>query len=300
MISAVSAATFIKALEGRDRVDKARKSKAQRTPSDAPKAQRGIQSLETGGAILRALAAAVEPMKLRDLADAVGIGPAKLHPYLVSLRKIGIVEQTETGRYTLGPFALQLGLSRLRGQDAFHEAIQRVPALAEETRLMVAISAWGLHGATIVYVRESTSRVHANVRPGGTFMTTLTATGRLFAAFHTPELTEPAIQSELAEIRRSQSASYGIDELSFRRRVELVRKQGYETTLDIPIPGVSAIAAPVFDHSGTMELAITLVGPTPVIDLEPGGPAVTRLLAFTEQLSEDLGYERKLLRRSTS
>lgn len=269
-------------------------------PSAAPKMQRGIRSLETGGAILRALAAAVEPMKLRDLAEAVGIGPAKLHPYLVSLRKIGIVEQTEAGRYTLGPLALQLGLSRLRGQDAFREAIQRVPALAEETRLMVAISVWGLHGATIVYVRESTSRVHANVRPGGIFMTTLTATGRLFAAFHSPDITEPVIQREFAEIRHSQSASYGIDDVWFRRRVDLVREQGYETTTDIPIPGVSAIAAPVFDHSGMMELAITLVGPTPVIDLEPGGAAVPRVLAFAERLSEDLGYAQEPLKRSAS
>ena len=262
---------------------------------DAPKTQRGIQSLETGGVILSTLAAASEPMMLRDLADAVGIAPSQLHPYLVSLRKIGIVEQTASGRYALGPFALQLGLSRLRGQDAYQEAIERAPALAEDTRLMVAISVWGLHGATIVYTRESTSRVHANVRPGGIFMTTLTATGRLFAAFHPADLTEPVIQHELAEIRTSQSASYGIDEISFRRKVELVRKQGYETTSDIPIPGVSAVAAPVFDHTGTMELAVTLIGPTPVIDLSPEGAAMTSLLAFTDQLSEDLGYQREPL-----
>lgn len=276
---------------GKIALKKAGKNALKGKPPDASRTQRGIQSLETGGAILRALAGAAEPVKLRDLADAVGIVPSNLHPYLVSLRKIGIVEQTATGRYSLGPFALQLGVSRLRGQDAFHEAIQRIPALAEETQLMVAISVWGLHGATIVYVRESTSRVHANVRPGGTFMTTLTATGRLFAAFHNSELTEPIILRELAELETSQSASYGIDEVWFRQRVDLVRSQGYDTTLDIPIPGVSAIAAPVFDHSGNMELAITLIGPTPVINLEPDGAAVTRLLAFTEQLSEDLGYE---------
>ena len=262
--------------------------------SDAPKTQRGIQSLETGGIILRTLAGAAEPMKLRDLADAVGIVSSNLHPYLVSLRKIGIVEQTETGRYSLGPFALQLGLSRLRGQDAFHEAIQRVPSLAEETLLMVSISVWGLHGATIVYVRESTSRVHANVRPGGTFMTTLTATGRVFAAYQNSELTEPVILRELADSKTSQSASYDIDAAWFRKRVDRVRRQGYDTTLDIPIPGVSAIAAPVFDHTGNMELAITLIGPTPVIDLEPDGVAVKQLLAFTEKLSEDLGFEKQL------
>jgi DNA-binding IclR family transcriptional regulator len=264
---------------------------------DAPKAQRGIQCLETGGIILSTLAAASAPMMLRDLADAVGIAPSQLHPYLVSLRKTGMVEQTASGRYALGPFALQLGLSRLRGQDAYHEAIERAPALAEDTKLMVVISVWGLHGATIVYTRESPSRVHANVRPGGIFMTTLTATGRLFAAFHPADLTDPVIERELAEIQTSQSASYGIDEISFRRKIELVRQQGYETTADIPIPGVSAIAAPVFDHTGTMELAITLIGPTLVIDLSPDGPAVSELLAFTDQLSEDLGYQREPLKQ---
>ena len=156
---------------------------------------------------------------------------------------------------------------------------------------MVAISVWGLHGATIVYVRENTPRIHANVRAGGIFMTTLTATGRLFAAFHPSDLTEPVIQSELAEIRTSQSAGYGTDEKAFRKQVRAVRKQGFETTLDIPIPGVSAIAAPVFDHAATMELAITLIGPTPTIDLAPNGPDVTRLLAFTRRLSADLGHD---------
>lgn len=261
------------------------------------KPQRGIQSLETGGAILRALAEAAAPMMLRDLGEAVGIRPAQLHPYLVSLRKIGVVEQTETGRYALGPFALQLGLSRLRGQDAYHEAIARVPALAEATGLMVSISVWGLHGATIVYTKEAGARVHANVRPGGVFATALTATGRLFAAFLAPEQTRPVIEAELAELRSSQGAGQGpgqgagqgIDEAAFRRRVEVVRGQGFETTTDAPIPGVSAIAAPVFDHTGAMALAITLIGPTPVIDLSASGPGVAALTGFTSGLSRDLG-----------
>lgn len=253
------------------------------------KPQRGIQSLETGGAILRALAEAAAPMMLRDLGEAVGIRPAQLHPYLVSLRKIGVVEQTETGRYALGPFALQLGLSRLRGQDAYHEAIARVPALAEATGLMVSISVWGLHGATIVYTKEAGARVHANVRPGGVFATALTATGRLFAAFLAPEQTRPVIEAELVELRSSQGAGQGIDEAAFRRRVEVVRGQGFETTTDAPIPGVSAIAAPVFDHTGAMALAITLIGPTPVIDLSASGPGVAALTGFTSGLSRDLG-----------
>jgi DNA-binding IclR family transcriptional regulator len=48
-------------------------------------------------------------MMLRDLSEAVGISASHLHPYLVSLRASGLVEQTERGLYTLGPFALELG-----------------------------------------------------------------------------------------------------------------------------------------------------------------------------------------------
>ena len=44
------------------------------------KAQRGIRSIETAGAILQAMAAAGGPMKLRDLAEAVDVAPAQLHP----------------------------------------------------------------------------------------------------------------------------------------------------------------------------------------------------------------------------
>lgn len=253
------------------------------------KAQRGIRSLETAGAILRVMGEASGPMKLRDLAEAVEVAPAQLHPYLVSLRSLRMVEQTDSGLYGLGPFALELGLSRLRAQDAYHEAILRISGLAEETRMMVALTVWGPHGATIVHVREAIARIHANVRPGGGFALTTTATGRLFVALLPAPMTDPLIRRELAE-QASAKARFAFDETRFRADIARVREQGYETTLDLPIPGVSAVAAPVFDFSGEMKLAVTVIGPTQQIDLSPDGPLVHATLNFTQRLSSDLGF----------
>ncbi len=253
------------------------------------KAQRGIRSLDTAGAILRVMAEAAGPMKLRDLAEAIEVAPAQLHPYLVSLRAMRMVEQTETGQYGLGPFALEVGLSRLRAQDAYHEALLRISALAEETRLMVALSVWGLHGVTIVHVRESIARIHANVRVGGGFGLTTTATGRLFLAFMQEAATERQFQREMDE-RATSELDFDFDAEGFHAEIARIHAQGYETTLDLPIPGISAVAAPVFDYSGTMKLAVTLIGPTRQIDLSADGPAVRDTLAFTRQLSADLGY----------
>ena len=54
-------------------------------------AQRGIQSVEVGGQLLRALAHHGRPLALKDLARDAGMSPAKAHPYLVSFGKIGLV-----------------------------------------------------------------------------------------------------------------------------------------------------------------------------------------------------------------
>ena len=251
---------------------------------------RGVQSIETGGAILTALAKAGGPVKLRDLAETLGMASAQLHPYLVSFRNINMVEQTETGQYQLGPFALHLGLTRLRNQNAYRETIRRVPELADTLQLMVSISVWGMHGPTIVYLQESEARIHSNVVVGGTYMVTMTATGRAFAAFMPSKITEPLARAELDGRAPPLYAIPGVSAETFRREVAEVRRLGYSITRDAPIPGVSAVAAPVFDHTGTVQLVVTAIGPSNYIDLSPDGPCVTRLMAFTQALSHDLGH----------
>lgn len=255
-----------------------------------PKGSRGVQSIEIGGALLRVLTRAEAPMKLRDLAEEAGLSPAQAHGYLVSFRNLDLVEQDASGKYQLGPFALHMGMTRLRNTNAYRMTVERAPALAEDLQLMVALTVWGTHGPTIVWVQESSSRIHANVLPGGIFMMTVTATGKTFAAFMPPAMVEPLIRSELDSVAATQRAALQVEEASYRRMVEEVRRQGFAITLDQPIPGVSAIAAPVFDHSGMMQLAVTIIGPTGYIDLSPDGPSVKALMDFTRALSQDLGY----------
>ncbi len=57
------------------------------------KARAGIQSVEVGFALLDALARAIGPLMLRDLAAAAGMSAAKSHRYLVSFQRLGLVVQ---------------------------------------------------------------------------------------------------------------------------------------------------------------------------------------------------------------
>ncbi len=251
---------------------------------------RGVQSVEIGGRLLALLAASSQPMMLRDLAVTADLTPGQAHAYLTSFRKLDLVEQDAAGRYRLGSFALHLGLARLRITAPYKLAAEGVVGLAEELNLMVAVTVWGTHGPTIVLVQESSNYIHANVRAGGMFTVTGTATGKIFAAYLPTKLVEPVIR---AELQSAQGGWLDVGALSgdaLRRAVDRVRQAGVATTRDLPVPGISALSAPVFDHSGHLQLAITVIGPTRKVDVDLKGRHASALMRFTRDLSNKLGY----------
>lgn len=252
--------------------------------------QRGVQSIEVGNRILEVLVRADHLMMLRDLAEQSGLTAAQAHAYLVSLRKTQLVEQdAATGRYRLGPFALSLGLSRLRITDAYQFTSAALPALVDRLGMMGTIAVWGTHGPTVVLVHESANQVHVNLRPGAVFSLTGTATGRLFAALLPAAKVDEMVRAELRGSSRSQRIADNLTLAEVRASLGGIRTVGYEITNDRPIPGISAIAAPVLDHSEQIQLAVTLVAPTRRIDTSARGVHTRELLQFTQAISTRLG-----------
>ena len=252
---------------------------------------RGVQSIEVGGRILSVLASAGRPLMLRDVANLAEVAPAQAHAYLVSFRKIGLVEQdAQSGLYRVGPFALQLGLARLRAVDALKLTGAAVPGFADEINLMVTVTVWGSFGPTIVQVLEGTRQVHVNLRAGAVYSLTGTATGLVFGAF----LPKATVQSHLDSVRgEDHTGRIGaeVDDEAFGKAIVEVRRRGYAVAKGSPIPGVNALSAPVFDHSGQLQLVITVIGPAASVDIAPESPLARRLLAFTGGLSKQLGYD---------
>jgi DNA-binding IclR family transcriptional regulator len=232
---------------------------------DAERVQRGIQSIEVGGRLLLALAGTGRPLPLKDLAQASDMTPAKAHPYLVSFGKLGLITQdTGSGRYGLGPLAMQLGLISLQQYDPVRLATARLPELALTLGHMVAIAVWGNHGATIVRTEEPPAPVHVSMRHGTVMSLRGTASGRLFAAYLPRDRVLPVL---LAEVRR----------------------RGLAHAVDSALAGISALAAPVFDAAGAMVLSLTVIGPGAMLDTEADGPAARALLQVARDLTAQLG-----------
>lgn len=260
--------------------------------------RRGIQSVEVGGQLLRALAHAGRALPLKDLAREAGMAPAKAHPYLVSFGKIGLVEQHDvSGHYGLGPLALQLGLIALQQADPVRIATPLIAELAQRIGHTVAVAVWGSRGPTIVRIEESPAAVHVNMRHGTVESLPGTASGRLFAAYLPAEKVRAALEEERAREHalglRAQPGMPPPKPLprweDFEPTLAEVRAHGMSRSEGAVIQGVSAMSAPVFDHAGQMVMAVTAIGPSGVFDTRWDGELAQALRECARAVSQRLG-----------
>ena len=265
---------------------------------DVERVQRGIQSIEVGGQVLLALVHRGGPMALKDLAREAGMAPAKAHPYLVSFARIGLIEQDRvTGFYFLGPLALQLGLISLHQANPVQIATPLIAELAQAIGHTVALAVWGTRGATIVRLEESPAAVHVNMRHGTVFSLANTASGRLFAAYLDAALVKVRLEEERSQAKAGNAPRVlGMPPPTpvpswkeFERQLAEVRVHGLSRSVGEVLPGVNAMAAPVFDHSGAIVLAITAIGPAAVFESRWDGALALALRACAQQVSQRLG-----------
>ena len=263
-------------------------------PVSIAKSQAGIQSVEVGFALLDALTQSGRAMMLRDLAQAAGMSPAKAHRYLVSFQRLGLVVQDGSStRYDLGPAALKLGLASLERLDAVQLARSRMDDLMNEIGHTVAIAVWGNHGPTIVHWQEPVRAVTVNLRLGDVMPLLGSATGRCFAAFAPQALVQPLLKAEITQLGKTARAGMPRDAEQVRRLLEETRLQGLGRVIDTLLPGISGLAAPVWDASQRISLSLVSLGSSADFDAEVQGQVAQALKHCSAQLSQDLGFSNK-------
>lgn len=255
------------------------------------KERQGIQSIEVGFKLLRALGAAGRPMMLRDIAASAHMPAAKAHRYMVSFMRVGLVEQdAASGRYDLGGYALELGLSGLARLDPVRLAGPVLEELCEEIQETVALAVWGNCGATIVRILDAGGPITVTLRAGTVLPLGNSATGRAFAAFHRSPFVKKLLDDEL----RQAAATAKIASTTLRRQLEKtlgeIREKGISRATGSLTPGINGFSAPVFDHTGSMVAAITTLGPVGEFSVEWDSPVAKAMRRAASALSERLGY----------
>jgi DNA-binding IclR family transcriptional regulator len=255
------------------------------------KQRQGIQSIEVGARLLRALAAPGRPMMLRDLARNAGMPAAKAHRYLVSFMRMGLVEQdANTGRYDLGSFSLELGLASLSRLDPVRLGAPILDDLCEKIGETVALAMLGNHGATIVRWVEAGGPITVTLRTGTVLPLSNSATGRAFVAYCRTPFMKKLLEKELKTTAEQSGNTVTALVHDLEPIIEEIRLHGISRASGSLTPGINGFSAPVFDHTGHMVAAITSLGSFGNFDTEWDSPLAFAIKEAAKVLSARLGH----------
>ena len=256
-----------------------------------PSKQQGIQSIEIGGAILRALITSGRPTMLKDIARLSSMPPAKAHRYLVSFQRMGLVSQDlESARYQLGPFALTLGLSALAGLDPLRLSGPILDELCDEIGMGVGLAVWGSSGATIVRYVDPGDAISVSLKVGRVLPLHDSATGRCFSAFGSGTAIPQTLAAELKHVATSSKASLADLKKAQEQQIAEARENGIACAGGSHTPGINGLSAPVFDYTGQMVAALTALGSAGQFQANPKSPEALSVKAAAAKLSNILGY----------
>lgn len=257
--------------------------------SEEKEGKHGVQSLEIGMGILRTMVNGHRSMMLKDIAAAADMPASKAHRYLVSLIRAGLVEQDPlTSRYDLGPFALNIGLVAIDRLDRVRLGLTAIAQLRDAINETTALAVWSDNGPVIVRWERPRRPITVNVVTGTALDLLTSASGRVFAAWLPRETVAPIIERELKSLDLPPDLSSRADVdalLAGIRRNGVASVSGYHL-----VPGVEAVAAPVFNFKNEITIAMLVVGVQGMFDMRLDGPVVAALRQAAADLSLRLGY----------
>jgi DNA-binding IclR family transcriptional regulator len=249
----------------------------------------GVQSVAIAARILNALARAGGSVALKTLAAETGLARAKVHRYLRSLRTAGLVsQQADTNLYQLGPQAIAIGLAALRGVNPVAEVCNALPALRDNINQTVTAAVWSEAGPILVAMQESDHWLTMNIRIGSRLPVLTTAIGRIFLAY-LPETDVAALVA--AERNAAQARGIGLPSADEMHDLTgEIRRRRLARVPSPLVPGIDALAAPVFDFTNKIVAVVCVVARSEAKITGWNGSAVRALAQTASEISARLGF----------
>lgn len=239
-------------------------------PTNASPVSAGVQSVEIGMRVIDHFVSASGPLPLRDVAKGTGLGPSAAHRYLASFVRSGMLVQLGDQRYDLGPLATRLGFAALGRVDAIQTVVDALEQFVAETGTTAMLSVWSERGPLVVRWRQGTNPVYTTIAVGSVLPVLSSATGQVFLAWK-----GDAAVMALAGSKAKASAL-----------ATAVRNAGYADISGDLVPGLTAVAVPVLDGTGTLVAVITAVAAGTNIN----ATARQSLISTAKNATAALGY----------
>lgn len=245
-----------------------------------------VQSVATSFRILDELAAAGRPLRLTEIANALGETKAKVHRHLTTLRQLGAIEQDGgTERYRLGWKLVQLGESVAEQFNLREIAAPYLTAIRDETRETALLAVpIGWETQVISVADNIYARVFISIKPGNRPLPHAAAQGRVVLAFSAPEVVDRALSRELVRLTPHTIT----DKVALRERFAAIRERMWDTADGEIIEGVNTLSVPILRDENELAGVFSIVGLSSNIPADPDPHQLEVLHRQARLLSESL------------
>ena len=266
-----------RAREPRDRADDGDRSPARST----------VQSVDRAVVILRCFDARRPTLGISDIARATGLSTTTTHRLLVAMQANRLIRQTSDRRYGLGPLLVQLARSGALPTTLRDAALPHMTALRDEVDETVGLHELLPNGERVVVDQveshQELRRTYTDIgvpihlphgAPGKAILSMLPVDEQEFWLSRPIESVTPLTVTDPGELRAELAAA---------------RRRGWAGSNSERTPGIRAVAAPIFDHTGGVIGALGLSVPEVRMDDARTDELGRRARECAWQISEDLG-----------
>ncbi len=237
--------------------------------------------------VLEALAKAPE-LSLTELGDRVGLAYSTAHRILETLRQRGYVVQShETGRYSLGVRAFEVGSGFLAKGQLPEAAQAPMRKLVDELNETVNLAVQDGREAIYIYQVEGRQKVRMFTQIGARTPLHSSGVGKVLLAWQD----ERAVQGLLEEAPLAAFTGTTLTEPgAVLEELRRVRERGYARDLEEFEPGVRCVAAPVRDRHGGVVAALSVSAPVARLGDERLEALARSIGAAGKEISARLGW----------
>ena len=246
-----------------------------------------VQSIDRAVLILRCFDSRQPEIGISELSRRTGLSTSTVHRLLVSMTDNELVRQSSDRRYSLGPLVMQLGRSGGLPTTLRDVAVPVARQLRDEVDETVGIHELLPNGRRAVIdqveSRQELRRTYTEL--GVPLPLPHGAPGKVMLAHLPAERREWWLARPIDAATPTTIA----DPDALRTQLTEIRSRGWAYSDAERTPGIRAVAAPLFDHTGAVVGALGFSVPTIRMDTDRAAVLGARVAAAAREISKRLG-----------
>jgi IclR family transcriptional regulator, KDG regulon repressor len=225
--------------------------------------------------------------KISELATSLELNKSTVSRTMATLASEGFVyKDPETKKYRLGLSLLTLGGIVNNNMDVYKESQPVLNSLVDSIGETAHISVFDQLEVVYLQKVECNHPVRFLTHVGRRNPPYCTSAGKVLMAYSSEETIERIISNGLIPFTKNTIT----DPEKLHTHLKEIREKGYGYCMEEYTEGVNTIAAPIFDYTGKVIAALSVVGPKQRIQQHKIPSIAKKVISSSKEISKNMGY----------